>query len=142
MPPSVLGCVSNQQSTVGVCRANIGGQSRACETRSCLFLYPYSKVYICTYIHTEYSTHCIVFVLLIKISELYIIPKSHGRAVQKTDYVHNFLLQQTMYYYYCCINTGVQRANIGGQSRACEKRLCLFLYPCIGVDRCTDIRTD
>ena len=136
------GCMSNRQSTVDVCQANIGDQSRACETRSCLFWYPRSGVYICTDIHTECSTYCIVFVLLIKISELYIISKSHGRAVQKTDYVHHFLLQQTMYYYYCCIDTGVQGANIGDQSRACETRLCLFLNPCIGVDLCTDIRTD
>ena len=78
-----FGCMSNRQSTVDVCGANIGDQSQACETRSCLFLYPCSGVYICTDIHTEYSTHCIVFGLRIKISELYIISKSHGRAVQK-----------------------------------------------------------
>ena len=78
--------MSNRQSTVGAGGADIGDQSRAYETRSCLFLYPYSGVYTCTDIHTEYSTHCIVFVSLIKISELYIISKSHGRAVQKADY--------------------------------------------------------
>ncbi|CAM9860486.1 unnamed protein product [Ascophyllum nodosum] len=32
------GCASNQQSNVGVPRANIGDQSRACESRPCLFL--------------------------------------------------------------------------------------------------------
>ena len=78
--------MSNRQSTVGSSGANIGDQSRAYETRSCLFLYPCSGVYICTDIHTEYSTHCIVFVSFVKPSELYIISKSHGRAVQKTDY--------------------------------------------------------
>ena len=34
---------------------------------------------------------------------------------------------------------GFCRANIDDQSRACETRLCLFLYPCIGVDLCTDM---
>ena len=34
---------------------------------------------------------------------------------------------------------GFCRANIDDQSRACETRLCLFLYPCIGVDLCTDV---
>ena len=92
--------MSNRQSTVSVRGANIGDQSRVYETRSCLFWYLCSGVYICTDMHTKYSTHCIVFVPLIKISKLYIISKSHGRAVQKTDYnitVH--VLQQTMY---CC----------------------------------------
>ena len=69
------GCMSNRQSTVGVCRANIGDQSRACGMRSCLFLYPCSGVYICTDIHTEYSTKCIVLASLTKISELYILYK-------------------------------------------------------------------
>ena len=67
----------------GVPRANIGDQSRACETRSCLFLCPCIGVDICTDIHTEYSTHCVGFVLLLKFSELYTISKSHGRTVQK-----------------------------------------------------------
>ena len=44
----------------GVPGANIGDQSRACETRSCLFLCPCIGVDICTEIHTEYSTHCVV----------------------------------------------------------------------------------
>ena len=61
------GCMSNRQSTVGGCRTNIGDQSRACEMRSCLFLYPCSGVYICTDIHIEYSTYCIAFVLLINV---------------------------------------------------------------------------
>ena len=37
-------------------RANIGDQSRACDTRSCLFLCPCVGVDICTDIYTEYST--------------------------------------------------------------------------------------
>ena len=93
MLPSVQcsGCMSNRQSTVGVYRANIGDQSRACETRSCLFLYACSGVYICTDIHTQCSTHCIVSVLLIKISELYIISKSHGdMCIKQTIYIISY----------------------------------------------------
>ena len=37
---------------------------------------------------------------------------------------------------------GVPGANIGDQSQACEKRSCLFLYPCSEVDICTDIHTE
>ena len=44
----------------GVPGVNIGDQSRACETRSCLFLCSCIGVDICTDIHTEYSTHCVV----------------------------------------------------------------------------------
>ena len=43
----------------GVPGANTGDQSRACETRSCLFLCPSIGVDICTDIHTEYSTRCV-----------------------------------------------------------------------------------
>ena len=43
----------------GVPGANIGDQSRACETRLCLFLCPCIGVDICTDIHTEYSTRCV-----------------------------------------------------------------------------------
>ena len=69
----------------GVPGANIGDQSRACETRSCLFLCPCIGVDICTDIHTEYNTlSC--FVSLLKFSELYTISKSHGRTVLKAGY--------------------------------------------------------
>ena len=40
--------MSNRQSTIGFCRANIDDQSRACETRLCLFLYPSIGVDLCT----------------------------------------------------------------------------------------------
>ena len=40
----------------GVPGANIGDQSRACDTRSCLFLCPCIGVDICTDIYTEYRT--------------------------------------------------------------------------------------
>ena len=41
-------------------------------------MYPCIGVDICTDINTEYSTHRVVFVSFLKISELYIISKSHG----------------------------------------------------------------
>ena len=46
----------------------------------------------CTDIHTKYSTHCVVFVSLLKISEPYIISKSHGRAVLKADHHFSYVL--------------------------------------------------
>ena len=64
---------------------NIGDRSRACETRLCLFLYPYIGVDLCTDIRTDYSTYCVVLVSLLKTSELYIIFKSHGSIVLKAD---------------------------------------------------------
>ena len=51
-----------------------------------MFLYPYIGVDICTDTHTEYSKYCVVFVSLLKISELYIISMSHCRAVLKAGY--------------------------------------------------------
>ena len=73
-------CMSKRQSTVGVPGANIGGQSRACERGRVCFciLVAYQVVDICTDIHTEYSTRCVVFVIFLKFSELYRISKSHG----------------------------------------------------------------
>ena len=70
--------LSKRKSSVGVPGASIDVQSRACETRSCLFLNPCSGVDIYTDIHTEYGTHCVVFASLLKISELYIVSKSPG----------------------------------------------------------------
>ena len=84
--------MSKRQSTVGFTGANIGDQSQACETRSCLFLYPCSRVDICTDIHTEYSTHycfCITFKNLRAVHYFQVI----RRAVQKT-------------YYHCSRTTG------------------------------------
>ena len=66
--------------------ANIGDRSRACETRPFLWLEPCVEVNSFTYVRAEYSTHCVVFVSLFKIIELYIISKSHGRAVLKKDH--------------------------------------------------------
>ena len=126
--------MSNRQSTVGVPGANIGDQSRSCETRSCLFLCPCSGVDICTDTHTEYSTQC-CFCITLEIQRVCTSFPSHTevarRAVLKTDY-HDI-------YNYCCTDTGVPGANIGDRSRACKTRSCLFLYPCIGVDICTGI---
>ena len=136
--------MSKRQSTVGIPGANIGDQSQACETRSCLFWYPCIGVDICTDIHTEYSTHC-CFCIILKISELYIISKSYGGPYKKHT-ITSRVLQQTisyrLYYYYCCTDAGVPGANFGDQSRACETRSCLLLCPCIGVDICTDIHTE
>ena len=97
--------LSNRQSTVGVPGADIGDQSRACKTRLCLCLYPCSGVDICADEHTEYSTHSVVFVSLLKISELYTISKSLGGPYLKYI-VTTHVLQQTICYYYC-IDTGV-----------------------------------
>ena len=136
--------MSKRQSTVGFTGANIGDQSQACETRSCLFLYPCSRVDICTDIHTEYSTHY-CFVSLLKICELYIIFKSYGGPYKKHIITAHVLQKTTAYrlYYYCCTDAaGVPGANIDDQSRACETRSCLPLCPCIGVDICTDIHTE
>ena len=145
-----------RQYTVGFPGANISDQSQACETRSCLFLYLCSEVDICTDIvdictdtvdicTDIYTAHCcsVVFVSLLKISELYIISKSYGGSYKK-HIITAHVLQQTPYrlYYYCCTDAGFPGANIGDQSRACETRSCLFLCPCIGVDTCTDIHTE
>ena len=97
--------MSNRQSNEGVRGANIGDQSRACETRPCLFLQICIGVNSCTDIHTAYSTHCVVFVSHSKISELYSISKSHGRAALKADYHCSCTTVQHTIYYYCCINT-------------------------------------
>ena len=51
-----------------------------------LIFVSYTGVDVCTDIHTDNSTHYSVFVSLKKISELYIISKSHGSAVLKADY--------------------------------------------------------
>ena len=83
----------------GVEGANIGDQSRACETRPYLFLYPCNGVDICTDIPTGYSTHCVGFASLLKIGELYIISKSHGRVVLKTDYHRLCAIVD------CCVDT-------------------------------------
>ena len=129
-----------RQSTVGFPGANVSDQSQACETRSCLFLYLCSEVEVCTDI--QHTT--VVFVSLLKISELYIISKSYGGPSKKHIITAHVLQQTTPYrlYYYCCTDAGVPGANIGDQSRACETRSCLFLCPCIGVDICTDIHTE
>ena len=84
---------------------------------------------ICTDIlHTEYSTHCVVFIPLLNI-----IFKSHGRAVLKADY---HCSHTTADYIHTCIDTGVPWANIGDQSRACETLSCLF---CILASESTSV---
>ena len=95
-------------------------------------------------IYIQHTT--VVFVSLLKISELYIISKSYG-GPYKNNIITAHVLQQTSPYR--LYTTAVQlyrrrcpRANIGDQSRACETRSCLFLCPCIGVDICTDIHTE
>ena len=130
-----------RQSTVGFPGANISDQSQACETRSCLFcIFAAKSTSVLIYIQ-----HTVVFVSLLKISELYIISKSYGGPYKK-HIITAYVLQQTtpyrLYYYYCCTDAGVPGANIGDQSRACDTRSCLFLCPCIGVDICTDIYTE
>ena len=120
--------MSKRESIVDVPGANIGDQSQACETRSCLFLYPCSGVDICTDIHTYQIQYTVVFVSLSKISVLYIISKSYGGPYKKNIITAHVLQQTTPYrlYYYCCTDAGVPGANIGDQSRACETRSCLF----------------
>ena len=54
------GCRSNRQSDIGVPWANTDDQSWVCEMRSCLFFVLCNGVDSCTYIYTEYSTHCVV----------------------------------------------------------------------------------
>ena len=83
----------------GVEGANIGDQSRASETRPYLILYPCNGVDIFTDIPTGYSTHCVGFASLSKIGELYIISKSHGRVVLKTDYHYLCAIVD------CCVDT-------------------------------------
>ena len=75
--------MSNQQSTVGVAGAEIGDQSRACETRSCFFgiFVSYSTSVL---IHILNKVHTLLF--CITFSELYIISKLHGRAVLKAGF--------------------------------------------------------
>ena len=86
----------------------------------------------------------VVFVSLLKISELYIISKSYGGPYKKHIITAHVLQQTTRYrlYYYCCTDASFPGANISDQSRACDTRSCLFLCPCIGVDICTDIYTE
>ena len=94
-------------------------------------------------IYIQHTT-TVVFVSLLKISELYIISKSYGGLYKKHIITAHVLQQTTPYrlYYYCCTDAGVPGANIGDQSRACETRSCLFLCPYIGVDICIDIHTE
>ena len=65
------GCMLDRQSTVGVCRANIDDQSRARETRMCLFLY--------YYIASE-STSVLMYVL-IKVRAVLFLYYKNQRAV-------------------------------------------------------------
>ena len=69
-------------SDAGVPGANIGDQSRACETRSCLFLCPYSEVDICTDIYTAHCCFCITFKIQRAVHHFQVI----RRAVQKAYY--------------------------------------------------------
>ena len=120
----------------GVSGANIGDQSRACDTRSCSASESTSVlIYI---LNTVHCCFCITFKNQRAVHHFQAI----RRAVQKVCYHCSRTTDYSVPYYYCCIDAGVPRANIGDQSRACETRSCLFLCPCIGVDICTDIHTE
>ena len=86
-----------RQSTVGFPGANISEQSQACETRSCLFC-NFAAKSKSVLIYIQHTT--VVFVSLLKISELYIISKSYGGPYKKNIITAHVLQQTTPYRLY------------------------------------------